>query len=87
MISIASGTNPWVEVDGEPIDWMTRPTDRRRTSDCDQCGEILDGVIEAMDTPEGIQRCDQCQVYDGDIEAAEALARLVGGTVKWTEEE
>lgn len=60
---------------------------------CDSCGDILPGVIEDMDTHEGIQRCDECSVYDGDLEAALALADHVGGVVRfhavhrWTERE
>jgi len=80
------GTNPWVEVDGEPIDWEATWVPNVRTSDCDQCGLILDGVIEGMDTSEGVCRCDQCKVYEGDFEAAEALAVLVGGIAKCTPE-
>jgi len=48
---------------------------------CDTCGAILPGVIEAMDSDEGIQRCDTCDLYAGDLEAAKALADHVGGTV------
>ena len=35
---------------------------------------MVQGVIEAMDTPFGIQRCDNCGQYEGDLEAAAALA-------------
>ena len=43
-------------------------------NDCDTCaGCLLRGVIEAMDTPEGVQRCDECDLYPGDLEAAAAL--------------
>lgn len=85
---IASGTNPWV-VKGKPIDW-TSPDIAARTlepNDCDGCaGSLIPGVIAAMDTNEGIQRCDTCQRFAGDLFAAQALADLVGGEVWFTEE-
>jgi hypothetical protein len=40
-----------------------------------------------MDTAEGVQRCDICDIYDGDLSAAQALAALVGGVVKFQAEE
>lgn len=81
---IATGTNPWIEVDGKPVVWEAGPS---CNPDCDSCGSVLPGVIECMDTPEGIQRCDQCDTYEGDIEAAQALAAAIGGgVVVWEEE-
>jgi hypothetical protein len=82
---IADGTNPWVEVDGVPVDWVEREP-LHPVNDCGLCGDFLDGAIAAMDTNEGVQRCDECDLFEGDIEAAEALARLVGGVVEWIEE-
>lgn len=82
-VFIASGTNPWVEVDGKPVDWLAidlRLYDRAG-NDCDGCGNVVPGAIEAMDTPEGIQCCDECLRIEGDLEAAQALAEIVGGTV------
>lgn len=81
-VLIDTGTNPWVEVDGTPVDWTKSPLAR---TDC-PCGEyrvILPGVLESMDTPDGIQRCDSCSTYDGDLAAALALAQLVGGVVRF----
>lgn len=86
---IANYTNPWVVVNGEPVDWtnpgVSIPMRPFEPNDCDACG-IIPGVIEAMDTPEGIQRCDQCQRYEGDLSAAQALADAVSGEVWFTEE-
>jgi len=37
-----------------------------------------------MDTIFGIQRCDECQIYPGDLAAARALADLLGpGVTVW----
>lgn len=96
------GTDPWVEIDGVPVDWTTcncgsgpntplslhasicsrRAADRPNA--CETCaGEPVAGVIAPMNTREGIQRCDECERFEGDLDAALALARLVGGTVKY----
>lgn len=84
---IESDTNPWVELDGEPVDWM-RVLLPRRACPCGESGKVLiPGVLDAMDTPEGIQRCDTCNTYPGDLDAALALAKLVGGVVKFTQED
>lgn len=84
---IASDTNPWIVVDGKPVDWMEPGIQVavRESTDCEDCG-LIPGVIEAMDTPEGVQRCDTCQRYEGDLFAAQALADHVGGEVWFTEE-
>jgi len=78
---IESETNPWLQdSDGNAVDLIKLKQDHpqvvyiRDTNPCDQCGDILPGVIEAMDSPEGIQRCDQCDLYEGDLDAAQALA-------------
>jgi len=84
-VLIASDTNPWVEVAGKPVDWTTS-TLPRTPCPCDEDHLALaPGVIDAMDTDEGIQRCDAANVGDsfGDLDAALALAQLVGGVVKF----
>lgn len=80
---IASDTNPWVEVDGKPVDWTTTTLPR---TEC-PCGEmghvIVPGVLDGMDSEHGVQRCDTCNTYPGDLDAALALAQLVSGVVKF----
>lgn len=76
--------DPWVEVDGMPIDWRFAQLPSQRVMECadNTCGEILDGVIECMNTPYGVERCDVCGIYDGDLSAAQALAEYAGGEVR-----
>jgi hypothetical protein len=88
---IADGTNPWVEVDGAPVDWTAHPGPRAACP-CGEMGEVvLPGVLEAMDSAHGVARCDACSTaghgYDGDLDAALALAKHVGGIVKYHTEE
>jgi len=87
-VYIATGTNPWVEVDGKPVDWTQRDLAVAPDNDCDTCcDQTIPGAIAAMDTDIGIQACDNCKRFPGDLEAAQALADLVGGTVKFEREE
>lgn len=81
---IQSDTNPWVEVAGVPVDWTARDQSTWTVCPCEDMGSTpLAGVIAPMDTPEGVQRCDACGAFDGDLDAALALARTVGGVVRF----
>jgi hypothetical protein len=77
---IAGTTNPWIEeADSDTaLDLEQVALSIGQLNNSGQCygcyNCILEGVIEAMDTPEGIQRCDNCDVFEGDLEAAQALA-------------
>lgn len=89
---IADGTNPWVEVPTRTgsivVDWSQSTLAGDPDNDCDGCaGGPLPGVIAPMDTEIGIQRCDTCQRFDGDLAAADALARIVGGVARFETEE
>lgn len=82
-VQIEGQRNPWVEVDGTPVNWTASNLPRVPCP----CGEngpvVLAGVLDSMDTDEGVQRCDTCLTYPGDLDAALALARLVGGVAKF----
>lgn len=87
-VFIASGTDPWVEVDGVPVDWKEKGGAPAEDNDCDVCSDMpVPGVIAPMNTPEGIERCDECERYPGDLEAALVLARTVGGIVRFEQDE
>lgn len=87
-LMIADGTNPWVEVDGAPYDWTTNPLplDPDGDPECACNLSPLAGTLDAVDDEYGIQRCDECQRFDGDLDAALALAHLVGGIVRFEAE-
>lgn len=55
----------------------------RRTCDgCGGTGYLVGQTYEAAEIPKGaipVQRCDQCQRFDGDENAARAFAVFVGG--------
>lgn len=80
---IESDTNPWVEVNGWVVDWSTYDGPRAECPCGDEHDAPIPGVIAPIDTAEGINRCDAAGVFPGDLDAALALARLVGGVVKF----
>lgn len=94
-VFIKRSTNPWLQAadedDSVDLDLLRGDigilrNDRTCVEGCSNC--IVQGVIESMDTPDGIQRCDVCQLFDGDLEAAQALADAVtefyNGAVKYS---
>lgn len=82
-VQIESDTDPWIEVDGVAVDWSASTLPRVPCP----CGEGFDviepGVLDSMNSVHGVQRCDACSTFDGDLNAALALARRVGGVVKF----
>jgi hypothetical protein len=81
-VPVNDHTNPWIEVGGEPVNWMTGPSSPAGGNDCYVCyTEPVPGVLTATDLPDGVQRCDTCGRFDSDLAAAKALADQVGGRV------
>jgi hypothetical protein len=80
---IASETDPWVQLpDGSPVDWVHLKLPPEPGNGCEICGTSPKaGALEAMNSEFGVQRCDTCDRFDGDLAAAQALADLIGGTV------
>lgn len=78
---IASETNPWLRIDGfGAANLLTLATDGTIPLD-GACGGCYAGAIPAMDSPTGVQRCDECDLLPGDLEAAEVLAVLLRPTL------
>lgn len=46
-------------------------------------GQRVLGVITGMDTWAGIQQCDNCDLYHSDLVAAQVVATIVGGVVRY----
>lgn len=78
-VMIASETNPWLQDSaGNRIDLIGSGSPRTGQPELDGDCECFDGPVPGalvgMDSPEGIQRCDMCQRFDGDLAAARAVA-------------
>ena len=74
--TIAAGTNPWIHDGSGAVVTLETMSSVIAGEDCN-CGPIP-GVLAPMDTDIGVQRCDECELYPGDLEAAAALARHLG---------
>ncbi len=72
-VVIASETNPWLQVNGEPVDLTGMMLEGNHDCDCYQ----FSGAQLGMDSETGIQRCDTCLRFDGDLEAAAAVAEAL----------
>lgn len=77
-VMIESDTDPWLEVDGKRIDFRYAAI---VPGTCEEGGHLIDGVLGMHDC--GIERCDACDLFDGDLSAALAYAEHlnVGATV------
>lgn len=86
-VVIAKGTDPWVEVAGVAVTWPRKDMAPAPDNDCEMCGdEPVSGVFTGMNTVIGIQRCDTCQRFAGDLDAAFAVAQLMDGVVRFAQE-
>lgn len=45
------------------------------------CGasDLVDGALSPMNSAYGIERCDECAVFESDFDAAQAVAEKIGG--------
>lgn len=79
-VMIYGHTNPWLRAsDGTDVDIADLISKglvgETYDGTCYACGPgILAGVLAPMDSPIGIQTCDNCELYDSDLAAAQALA-------------
>ena len=76
-VFIAAETNPWLQVDGHPVDLTG--IDNGAAVDCDGCNDsgAYAGIVLAMDSNDGIQMCDACGKFEGDLEAAQHAAEVL----------
>jgi hypothetical protein len=87
---IAYGTNVWLkDADGNEADLETLlkalPVDGSNT--CEGCeGSPVIGARAPSNGPSEVERCDSCETFGGDFEAAQAVAaRLGDGFTTWFE--
>jgi hypothetical protein len=70
--------NPWLEYLDRKANLIDLFESEPRRG-CESCSlSPIPGILIAMDDDYGIQRCDLCARYPGDLEAAQALADHLG---------
>lgn len=80
---VESESDPWVkDPTGIAVSFPTPAPGERGA--CGELGHFIPGVIAPMNTAEGIERCDACGTFEGDLEAARAVAESLGpGYTVW----
>lgn len=74
-------TDPWLQYpDGEVVDLRPHLANLASPEGCDCSGGFF-APTDNGPTEQGIERCDECGTFDGDFEAAVALAETIGGGV------
>lgn len=78
---IEYATDPWLQWQGinDPIPLSGIALQPDFDNDCGTCGgSPLPGVVpQQMNTQFGIERCDECERFDGDFSASQALAQFI----------
>lgn len=78
-VTIKFGTDVWLQEGEEPVDlqWILDhvPEARASVGHCEGCRrEFIDGVFAPVNDDISIGMCDECGIFEGDLEAAQALA-------------
>ena len=83
-VTLADGTDPWLQhPDGTVVDLMAHLA-RLPVGQCEECRGGLFAPTGNGPTDQGVERCDACSQYVGDLHAATVLAELIGqGVSVW----
>lgn len=77
-VTLADCTDPWLQ---HPDGSVVALTEHLAALTPGECGECRGGFFAPTDngpTEQGVERCDACDAYPGDLDAAVALAALIG---------
>ena len=78
-VLIADQTDPWLQhPDGTEVDLLPHLADLTPGPCEEDCAGGFFAPTSNGPADQGIERCDACNVYEGDLEAAAALAALIG---------
>lgn len=87
-IQMESETDPWIQYPDGTLVPLWPVISGLPTGACGNCHGGFFAPTNNGPTYEGIERCDECCIYDGDLDAALALAGVVGkGATVWFEED
>ena len=85
----ADQTDPWLQYpDGSVVTTIELHLAHMALGPCEECHGGFFAPTGNGPTEHGIERCDACDLYEGDMEAAVALAAVIGPEVTvWFEPE
>lgn len=76
-VTLEDGTDPWLQRPDGTIFPLRQAVSLLPVGDCGECPGGLFAPTSNGPTDQGIERCDQCPTFEGDLEAAVALATFV----------
>jgi hypothetical protein len=80
-VMLASETDPWLQrPDGSEVD-LEPHLAPLAVGDCGECRGGFFAPTDNGPTGQGIELCDACNKFPGDLDAAVALAALIGPDV------
>ena len=77
-VMLADQSDPWLQRPDGSIVTIAWHLVLVSTGECGDCRGGFFAPTENGPTDQGIERCDECNVYAGDLDAALALAALIG---------
>lgn len=88
-VMIADQTDPWLQrPDGSVVTLVPHLTPLEPGPVCGECRGGFFAPTDSGPTDQGIERCDECDLYLGDLDAALALAELIGPDITvWYEDD
>lgn len=81
-VMLADQSDPWLQhPDGSVVELLPHLAPLTPGPCEDDCSGGFFAPTGNGPTDQGVERCDQCDLYDGDLSAAVALAALIGPDV------
>lgn len=80
-VVMQDGTDPWLQ---HPDGTVVALEKHLQALPAGECGDCRGGFFAPTDngpTEQGIERCDACSMFPGDLDAAWALAGVIGRQV------
>lgn len=83
-VTMTDGSDPWLQHPDGTVVALDEHLSRLPIGQCTECRGSLFAPTGNGPTEQGIERCDQCNAYEGDLTAALALAVAIGnGVTVW----
>lgn len=85
---LADSTDPWLQRPDGSVVALDEHLTGLEKGPCEECPGGFFAPTGNGPTMQGIERCDQCDIHEGDFTAALALAALIGPDITvWYEPE
>jgi hypothetical protein len=82
LVQLADQTDPWLQYPDGSVVTLAWHMVRLEPGPCGDCRGGFFAPTDNGPTDQGVERCDDCLVHPGDLDAAVALAALIGPDVE-----